>query len=158
MTPTEREGWPDITPSVADGPVGPHGPYQVQVPNVAALVARGYAVASLNYRLGDSFVGAALPAIQDAKAAGVRFLRAHAGKYNLNPNQFAVWGNSAGGYTAAMLGVTGDRATVFDDPALGNAGVSSAVQACVVWFGAEDRHSWPARWRPPLCFWTTRSA
>ena len=119
-------------------PAGPNGPYQIQVPNVAALVAKGYAVVSLNYRLGTSFVDAALPAIQDAKAA-VRFLRANAGKYYLDPNRFAVWGNSAGGYMAAMLGVTGDQSTVFDDPKLGNAGISSAVQACVVWYGAEDR-------------------
>jgi len=187
---TEREAWPEITPTFADfayaeksplekldlylptgigapaplviwihggafrvgdkrsmprrnfGPApkprGLNGPYQVQVPNVAALVARGYAVASLNYRLGNLFVRAALPAVQDSKAA-VRFLRANAGKYNLDPNQFAVWGNSVGGYMAAMLGVTGDQSTLFDDPTLGNAGVSSAVQACVVWFGAEDR-------------------
>jgi hypothetical protein len=40
---------------------------------------------------------------------------------------------------AAMLGVTGDQSTVFDDASLGNAAVSSAVQAVVVWFGAEDR-------------------
>ena len=40
---------------------------------------------------------------------------------------------------AAMLGVTGDQATAFDDPSLGNAGGSSAVQAVVVWYGAEDR-------------------
>lgn len=122
----------------APKPRGRNGPYQVQVPNVAALVARGYAVASLNYRLGNWFDRAALPAVQDSKAA-VRFLRANAGKYNLNPNQFAVWGNSVGGYMAAMIGVTGDQSSPFDDPTLGNAGVSSVVQACVVWFGAEDR-------------------
>ncbi|HYY28126.1 MAG TPA: hypothetical protein VE860_09295, partial [Chthoniobacterales bacterium] len=35
-------------------PTGPDGPYQIQVPNVEALVARGYAVVSLNYRLATS--------------------------------------------------------------------------------------------------------
>ena len=85
---------------------------------------------------------AALPAVQDGKAA-VRFLRANGGKYHLDPGKFAVWGNSAGGYLAAMLGVTGDQATDFDDPGLGNADVSSAVQAVVVWYGAEDRLSSP---------------
>jgi acetyl esterase/lipase len=39
----------------------------------------------------------------------------------------------------AMMGATGDQSTIFDDPALGHAGVSSAVQAVVVWYGAEDR-------------------
>jgi acetyl esterase/lipase len=117
---------------------GRFGVYQIQVPNVAALVDKGYAVVSLNYRLGSSFVEDALPAVQDGKAA-VRFLRANAGKYNLDPNRFAVWGNSSGGYMAAILGATGDQPTIFDDPTLGDTSVSSAVQACVVWFGAEDR-------------------
>jgi dipeptidyl aminopeptidase/acylaminoacyl peptidase len=44
-----------------------------------------------------------------------------------------------GGYMAAMIGVTGDQQTTFDDAALGNTEVSSAVQAVVVWYGAEDR-------------------
>lgn len=118
--------------------LGRDGPYQVQVPDVAALTARGYAVVSLNYRLGATMGTAALAAVQDGKAA-LRFLRANAGRYHLDPGKFAVWGNSAGGYMAAMLGVTGDQPTVFDDPSLGNADVSSAVQAVVVWFGAEDR-------------------
>jgi acetyl esterase/lipase len=76
--------------------------------------------------------------MQDAKAA-VRFLRASAEKYHLDAGKFAVWGNSAGGYMAAMLGATGDQITIFDDPALGHPEVSSAVQAVVVWYGAEDR-------------------
>jgi acetyl esterase/lipase len=114
------------------------GPYQIQVPDVAALTARGYAVVSLNYRLGATMGTATLAAVQDGKAA-MRFLRANAARYHLDPGKFAVWGNSAGGYMAAMLGVTGDQPTVFDDPSLGNADVSSAVQAVVVWFGAEDR-------------------
>jgi dienelactone hydrolase len=63
----------------------------------------------------------------------------YADKYHLDPNKFAVWGNSAGGYMAAMLGTTGNQPTIFDDPKLGNADVSSAVQALVVWYGAEDR-------------------
>lgn len=119
-------------------PTGPYGPYQVQVPDVAALHAKGFAVASLNYRLGAHPVTAAKSAIKDAKAA-VRFLRANAQDYNLDPTRFAVWGNSMGGYLAAMLGVTGDRHTDFDDPDLFELGTSSSVQAVVVWYGAEDR-------------------
>jgi predicted esterase len=44
-----------------------------------------------------------------------------------------------GGYMAAMVGVTGDQPTRFDAPELGYPNVSSAVQAVVVWYGAEDR-------------------
>jgi acetyl esterase/lipase len=121
--------------------LGPGGPYQIQVPDVVALTTKGYAVASLNYRLiyktGEHIYKAAIAGIQDGKSA-VRFLRANAGKYNLDSNKFAVWGNSAGGYMAAMLGVTGDQATMFDDPASPYSGISSAVQAVVVWYGAVD--------------------
>jgi acetyl esterase/lipase len=121
--------------------IGPMGPYQIQVPDVAALTAKGYAVVSLNYRLnyrtGDHIYKAAIAGFQDGKAA-VRFLRANASTYNLDPDRFAVWGNSAGGYMAAMLGVTGDQPTKFDDPDSPSAAVSSAVQAVVVWYGAVD--------------------
>jgi acetyl esterase/lipase len=120
-------------------PKGPDGPYQIQVPDVAALTHKGYAVASLNYRLlrrpGDRFVDFARPAVQDGKAA-VRFLRANAALYGLDPEKFAVWGNSAGGFIAAMLAVTGHEPTVFDDPAVGSSDISTAVQAAVIWYGA----------------------
>jgi acetyl esterase/lipase len=111
---------------------------QVQVPDVVALTARGYAVASVNYRLNRDPVAA----VKDAKAA-VRFLRANAAGYHLDPDRFAAWGDSAGGYTVIMLGVTGGRHTVFDDPALGNPEVSSAVQAVVDWFGPTDASNMP---------------
>ena len=133
----------------APKPTSNDGPYQIQVPDVAALNAKGYAVVSLNYRLGMDLV----PAVQDGKAA-VRFLRANAAKYHLDPDKFAVWGNSAGGIMAGLLGVTGDQRTIFDDPSLGNADVSSAVQAVVIWFGAIDRdiskHLSKAKCVPPF--------
>jgi acetyl esterase/lipase len=95
------------------------------------LLSQGYAIASINYRLSPE---ARFPAqIQDAKAA-IRWLRANASRYHLNPNKFASWGASAGGNLAALLGTAGDKAD-WDDPALGNPGVSSAVQATVDWFG-----------------------
>ena len=123
----------------APKPKGPDGPYQIQVPDVAALTREGYAVVSLNYRLlrrpGDRFVDFARPAVQDGKAA-VRFLRANAALYGLDPGKFAVWGNSAGGFIAAMLAATGDDPTIFDDPTLGSTDVSGSVRAAVIWYGA----------------------
>lgn len=99
-----------------------------------ALLKASYAIASLDYRLSGE---AKFPAaVLDVKAA-VRFLRANAAKYNLNPDQIAAFGQSAGGNLASMLGMTGDVAE-FDDPALGNAGVSSRVQAVINWFGPND--------------------
>jgi acetyl esterase/lipase len=134
----------------APKPIDRMGSYQIQVPDVAALTRKGYSVVSLNYRLlrhpGHEFVAYALPAVQDGKAA-VRFLRANAAKYGLDPEKFAVWGNSAGGFMVAMLAVTGNQPTVFDDPALGNADVSSAVQAAVIWYGAIESDSFPPEMR-----------
>ena len=113
---------------------------QVQTPDVAALNAKGYAVAGINYRLTRDPV----TALKDAKAA-IRFLRAKASSYHLDPNRFAAWGDSAGGYTVIMVGLTGGQRTVFDDPTLGNPAVSSAVQAVVDWFGPTDAESMPGK-------------
>lgn len=100
-----------------------------------ALGERGIAAAAVNYRLSGE---AAFPAgAQDAKAA-VRWLRANAATYGLDPSKIGAWGQSAGGWMANMLGATGDQATVFDDDALGNADQSSAVEAVVSWFGPTD--------------------
>jgi acetyl esterase/lipase len=104
--------------------------------NIQPLLAQGYAVASVNYRLSGETPFPA--AIQDVKAA-VRWLRAHAAGYGLDPNRFAVWGTSAGGYLATMAGVTGGQANaVLDDASLGNPGVSSAVAAVVSLYGPSD--------------------
>jgi acetyl esterase/lipase len=93
---------------------------------------QGYAVASINYRLSQHAV---FPAqIEDCKSA-VRYLRANAQKYNLDPNRFAVWGPSAGGHLAALLGTTGD-VNEFDVGE--NLSVSSRVQAVVDYFGPTD--------------------
>ena len=92
----------------------------------------GYAGASINYRLSQH---ATFPAqIEDVKAA-VRWLRANAETYRLDPNQFAAWGSSAGGHLVAMLGTAGD-VEAFEVGE--NLGVSSRVQAIVDYFGPTD--------------------
>ncbi|MFE3177867.1 alpha/beta hydrolase fold domain-containing protein [Amycolatopsis sp. NPDC059090] len=102
---------------------------------VEEQVKQGYAVASINYRMACE---AKFPAgVQDVKAA-IRWLRAHAAEYRLDPDRFATWGQSAGAYLSTMAAVTGDQKTVFDDDSLGNPGVSSAVQGAVSWYGPYD--------------------
>ena len=65
---------------------------------------RGYVCITVNYRL---VAEASLPAaIEDTKCA-VRWLRAHAGKYNIDPERVGGYGNSAGAHLVAILGVTG---------------------------------------------------
>jgi acetyl esterase/lipase len=100
-----------------------------------ALLDQGFAVASIDYRLAEQAIFPA--AVRDAKAA-IRWLRANAASQGLDPDAIAIWGESAGGNMAALVGVTGDQATVFDDPSLGNPDTSSAVQAVVDWFGPVD--------------------
>jgi acetyl esterase/lipase len=101
---------------------------------VDQLLAAGYAVASINYRLSGE---ATYPAqIFDAKAA-VRFLRANATKYNLNPDKFGAWGASAGSNLVALLGTTCGVAEL-EGTELGHADQSSCVQAVVDWFGPID--------------------
>jgi len=95
-------------------------------------LADGYAVASINYRLSQHAV---FPAqIQDCKAA-VRWLRANAAKYDLDPNHFAAWGASAGGHLVAMLGTTAD---VKEFEVGEHLAQSSRVQAVVDFFGPTD--------------------
>lgn len=111
--------------------------------NVAALCGLGYAVASLDYRLTDVAIWPAQ--IQDCRGA-VRWLRAHAATYGLDPDRFAAWGSSAGAQLASMLGTSGgeDVARIggvsvdLEGSMGGNAGESSRVQAVVDWFGQSD--------------------
>ena len=102
-------------------------------PNPAVLLlAKGYAVASVNYRYSQQAV---FPAqLHDCKAA-VRFLRDNAAKYNLDPNAFGVWGASAGGHLVALLGTTGDVPELEGDA---KTKTSSSVQAVCDWFGPTD--------------------
>ena len=70
---------------------------------LAALAAKGYVVASVNYRLsGEAHFPAAL---QDVKAA-IRWLRAHADEYGIDTSRVAVWGEEAGGQLAALAGTS----------------------------------------------------
>lgn len=95
---------------------------------------RGYAVVSINYRLSPE---AKFPAqIFDVKAA-VRWIRANAGQYKLNPGKIAAWGGSAGGHLSAMLGTSGEVKEL-EDLTLGNPSQSSRVVAVVDWFGPTD--------------------
>ena len=93
------------------------------------LPAAGFAVASIDYRLRGT---APLPAaIEDVKTA-VRFLRAHAEEYGINPKAVAVAGESSGGYLAAFAAFAGAD-DGFDNKEWGS--FSSAVSTAVIWYG-----------------------
>jgi acetyl esterase/lipase len=105
-----------------------------QVLPMLESLGRGYAVVAVNYRLSWE---ATFPAcVYDVKAA-VRWIRAHAQRYHLDPDRIAAWGGSAGAYLASMLG-TSAGVSELEDLSLGNADQPSHVQVVVSWFGPTD--------------------
>lgn len=96
------------------------------------LAARGYVTATASYRLAPMYQ---FPkAVHDVKAA-VRFLRANAEKYQIDPKRIGVVGGSAGGHLAQFLGVTEGIAQFEGDQ---NPGHSSAVTCVVNYYGPSD--------------------
>ena len=99
------------------------------IPRLTPFVATGqYVGVSVGYRLTPE---ARWPAqIHDCKAA-IRFLRGNAEKLGIDAQRIGVWGISAGGHLAALLGTSGDVAELEGEN--GSPGRSSRV-ACVVDF------------------------
>lgn len=98
---------------------------------------RGFLAVSINYRLADE---APFPAaVEDVKTA-VRWLRAHAAEYGVDPDRIGAYGNSAGAHLVAMLGLAGPEAMLEGDGPYGD--VSSAVQAVVASATPTDFLSW----------------
>lgn len=123
---------------------------------LASLAARGYVVASVDYRLSNE---APFPAaLQDVKAA-VRFLRSKAANYGIDGKRVILWGGSAGGHLATLGAVTCGVASLEPAASTGRLTRAEAVSAkplaesdCVqgvaAWYGvfdlvtkAEDRGS-----------------
>ncbi|MCE9607223.1 MAG: alpha/beta hydrolase [Planctomycetia bacterium] len=98
------------------------------------LLAMGYAVASVDYRLSPV---APFPAqAHDIKAA-IRFLRAKADSYGYDPKRIAIAGSSAGGHLAAIVGVT-NGVKELEGTVGGNLDRKSDVQAIVSLYGASN--------------------
>lgn len=104
------------------------------VERLMPIVAKGFAVASANYRLVPSVTHPA--PIHDVKAA-VRWLRANAGDLGLDPDRIAIGGASAGGHLASLTALTAGDATLEGDVG-DHVGVSSAVGAVVAYFPGSD--------------------
>jgi acetyl esterase/lipase len=99
---------------------------------VAGMTASGFAVARIDYRPSGRMPGM----LFDAKAY-IRYFRAHAAEYNVDPHRIAVWGVSRGGNLAAMLAASGDVKALEGDVG-GNVGQSSRVDAAVIFFPLTD--------------------
>lgn len=123
---------------------------------LASIAARGYVVASVEYRLSGE---APFPAaVQDVKAA-IRWLRMHASRFGIDKSRAVVWGGSAGGQLAALVGAScgasdlespspaadqrpepgaaaaSARTAVTDDAV---AHESDCVQGVIAWYGVFD--------------------
>ncbi|MCU1797009.1 alpha/beta hydrolase [Pectobacterium polaris] len=96
------------------------------------IARAGYVVASINYRVVPTVTFPGI--VEDAKTA-VRFLRANADKFGIDPNKIAVMGESAGGYLAAMVATT-NGVGEFDKGDYLNQ--RSDVQAAIDLYGLSD--------------------
>lgn len=101
---------------------------------LARLAAEGFVVASVEYRLAQE---ARFPAqLQDVRAA-LRFMKANAARYGVDPSRAAVWGGSAGGHLSALTALSCGAPGI--DPAGSTAAPGSeCVQAAVIWYGVFD--------------------
>ncbi len=106
------------------------GPFLTDLPE---LLARGYVVFSINYRLAP--LNRFPSQLEDCKCA-VRSLRANAAQHNIDPTRIGVFGSSAGGHLAALLGLTSGIANF--EGSGGYPEQSSAVQAVTTYFGPSD--------------------
>lgn len=104
-----------------------------EIPQLSEFARKGYVVATVTHR--DATKGHRAPAfLEDVKTA-IRFLRANAERYRIDPHRVAIWGTSSGGNTALLVGLTGDEAAYKTDEYPEQ---SDAVKTVVECFGPAD--------------------
>jgi acetyl esterase/lipase len=112
---------------------------------LARFAQRGYCCASIEYRFSKEAI---FPAqIEDSKCA-IRFLRAKAKDYNLDPNRIGVWGSSAGGHLVALLGTSAEAKEL--EGKGGWPEFSSKVQAVCDFCGPADLLLWKENTHPAV--------
>jgi len=100
----------------------------IHLPEMVRMCQKGYCVALVEYRPSTT---ATFPAqAEDAKTA-IRFLRANAEKYRFDLERVALWGDSSGGHTVLMAGITGDEWPNHPEDEKQSAGVKCIVD----WYG-----------------------
>ncbi|MFC0531569.1 alpha/beta hydrolase fold domain-containing protein [Phytohabitans kaempferiae] len=98
-----------------------------------SLPGRGIAVVSVEYRLAGE---ARYPETVEDIVTAIRWVRAHAGDYRLDPERVAGWGSSAGGYLMGRAAVSAGMTAGRQLPEL--AGYSAALSAVVLHYAASD--------------------
>lgn len=103
-----------------------------RLPILGDFAAKGYVVAMVEYTHSGL---APFPApLQDVKAA-IRYMRLHADKYGVDPDNMFIWGDSSGGHLAMMTAVT-SGVEAFDTDLYGDQ--STGINACVSYYGVSD--------------------
>ena len=100
----------------------------IHLPEMLRMCQKGYCVALVEYR--PSTVAKFPAQAEDAKTA-IRFLRSQAEKYRFDPECVALWGDSSGGHTVLMAGITGDAWPNHPEDEKHSAGVKCIVD----WYG-----------------------
>jgi acetyl esterase/lipase len=118
----------------------------------AQLLPLGYVVAGVSIRSSSQ---AKFPAqLHDIKAA-IRWLRANAAKYQLDPDHIGLIGDSSGGWTTVMAALTGDSPEL--EGSIGVTQGSSRIQAAIAFYPPTDFLSMDA-WAPRKCGSASRGA
>jgi acetyl esterase/lipase len=105
------------------------------------LVAEGFAVASVDYRLSGEAV---FPAQLHDVTAAVRWLHTRAAELGVEAGRIIAWGESAGGHLAALLGLTAGR----PDLELAGGSPVPAPAGVVDWYGPADLLTLQSQARP----------
>ena len=109
------------------------GSKSAQIPMAQKIAEQGYVTVPVEYRLSPEALYPA--AVYDIKAA-IRYVRANADKYNIDPDKIAITGSSAGGQLAALVAYTGNVKKFNGNE--GNNDVSAVVQAVIDMDGVLD--------------------
>ena len=79
-----------------------------EIPQLSELAREGFVVATVNHRNASRDASAVFPAyLKDVKAA-IRYLRANARRWHIDPERLGIWGTSSGGNTSLLVGLTAD--------------------------------------------------
>lgn len=160
----QRRGYPAVL--FVHGGGWRSGDRSQHVPMAQQLAAKGYVTVTAEYRLSTEALYPA--AVLDLKAA-IRWLRANAKAYQIDTTRIAIWGFSAGGQLAALVGTTNgdpqlegtacqtnrsssvqaivdvDGTLAFIHPESGEGDDSKGKSAATYWFGASKTEK-PALW------------
>lgn len=102
------------------------------LPFLAGIAKMGYVVASVQ---GRGFEVARFPAMVEDAKAGLRYMIRHAEEYQADPEQLIIWGDSSGGHTALMVGLS-NGLPVLDDGT--DSEVEAHIKGIIDFYGVTD--------------------